>query len=89
MINKPGTSPGKHNVAQEWDGMDFEARAQLIREIIATMPESEREYIADREHHPVFSNVDLNKTLAEQDHSEKLRTALNAVFLNSEIGMAA
>lgn len=42
--------------------------------------ESAREYMVEREDRPFFTSLDLKKTVAAQQHREKLRAALKAVF---------
>ena len=89
MKETPRTSSGKRNVDHEWNGRNFVEREELIEVLIAALPESEQEYIASREHHPVFSTIDMNKKLEEQAESEHLRTALRAVFLKPSEKKAA
>jgi len=59
-------------------------------EMILSMPESEVEYIETREDHPRFlTTIDLNEKLRTQIHRDKLKAALNAVFLKPSEKKAA
>ena len=47
---------------------------------VDAMNESAREYIVEREDHPLFTSIDLKKTVAAKYHGDKLKAALQAVF---------
>jgi len=48
--------------------------------MVDAMPESAREYIVDREEQPLFTSLHLKETVAAQQHRDKLKAALQAVF---------
>lgn len=52
-------------------------------EIVAVdaMHESDREYIMEREEQPLFTSLHLKNTVAAQQHRDKLKAALRAVFM--------
>ena len=54
---------------------DSEAKA------VDAMPDSEREYIVDREDQPLFTSIHLKHTVVAQQHRDKLKAALRAVFM--------
>jgi hypothetical protein len=45
------------------------------------MSESALEYVLNRESRPIFHQIDLKKTLNEQEHRREIMTALQAVFI--------
>jgi hypothetical protein len=49
-------------------------------DMVNEMHESAREYIVEREDQPLFTSINLKKTVAAQHHREKLQAALEAVF---------
>lgn len=52
-------------------------------EMVHSMHESAREYIVEREDHPIFTSIDLKKSVDAQTtqlHRDKLKAALKAVF---------
>jgi len=48
---------------------------------VDAMHESDREYIVEREDQPLFTSLHLKETVAAQQHRDKLKAALQAVFM--------
>lgn len=48
---------------------------------VDAMHESDREYIVEREDQPLFTSLQLKETVAAQQHRDKLKAALKAVFM--------
>lgn len=47
---------------------------------VDAMPDSALEYIVEREDQPLFTSLHLKQTVAAQQHRDKLKAALKAVF---------
>lgn len=62
-----------------WD-LRLVTRSELLT--VMSMSESAKEYIVDREDHPIFTSIDLKEAVNTQNHRDKIEAALNAVFLN-------
>lgn len=54
-------------------------RSEIAR--LHHMRESAREYVAEREDHPFFASLELKQTVEAQAHRDKLKAALQAVFM--------
>jgi hypothetical protein len=52
--------------------------------VASSMPESAIEYILSREDQPIFTSINIKKDVETQNHREKLKAALRAVFCNQK-----
>ena len=99
MKNKPRQSSGKDvtarwdgmdfverlNLVMKNENLFWVLRLITRSEIalVHSMHESAREYIVEREDHPIFTSIDLKKSVDAQTtqlHRDKLKAALRAVF---------
>lgn len=53
-------------------------------EIVQRLSEASREYIVGREEKPIFKKINIKKGVEDQEEGQKLRTALEAVFLKTK-----
>jgi len=63
-----------------YQGLVTRGELQMVMEL----SEGGREYIIDREEQPLFTMINLKSPINTQALRDKLKTALSAVFLNSE-----
>jgi len=47
----------------------------------STLSESDREYVLNREDCPIFTSLNIKQLIENQNHREKMKAALRAVFL--------